>query len=102
MSAACFVTGGGGFVGRHLLDHLKAGGERPLAPDRAELDLLDEDATRNAIRVAQPGVVFHLAAVASVARSWEAPKETLLQNVAMTVNVLEAIRLEAPEASSCS
>ena len=99
MSAACFVTGGGGFVGRHLLDHLKAGGERPLAPDRAELDLLDEDATRNAIRVAQPGVVFHLAAVASVARSWEAPKETLLQNVAMTVNVLEAIRLEAPEAS---
>ena len=99
MSAACFVTGGGGFVGRHLLDHLKAGGERPLAPDRAELDLLDEDATRNAVRVAQPGVVFHLAAVASVARSWEAPKETLLQNVAMTVNVLEAIRLEAPEAS---
>jgi GDP-4-dehydro-6-deoxy-D-mannose reductase len=99
VSAACFVTGGGGFVGRHLLDHLKAGGERPLAPDRAELDLLDEDATRNAIRVAQPGVVFHLAAVASVARSWEAPKETLLQNVAMTVNVLEAIRLEAPGAS---
>jgi GDP-4-dehydro-6-deoxy-D-mannose reductase len=51
------------------------------------------------VREAAPAVVFHLAARASVGRSWEAPVETLTENVAMTVNLLEAVRAEAPEAT---
>ncbi len=54
---------------------------------------------RAAVREAAPAVVFHLAALASVGRSWEAPAETLTENVAMTAHVLEAVRLEAPEAA---
>jgi GDP-4-dehydro-6-deoxy-D-mannose reductase len=44
-------------------------------------------------------VVFHLAAIASVGRSWNAPAETLTANVAITANLLEAVRLEAPAAA---
>jgi GDP-4-dehydro-6-deoxy-D-mannose reductase len=90
-----FVTGGTGFAGRHLLALLPDA----VSPSRSELDLLDAGAVRAAVREASPAVVFHLAALASVRRSWEAPAETLTGNVAMTANLLEAVRLEAPEAT---
>ena len=95
MTGLAFVTGNAGFAGRHLLALLP----EAVAPSRAELDLLDADAVRAALREAAPRVVFHLAALASVGRSWEAPSETLTENVAMTANLLEAARLEAPEAA---
>ena len=91
MTGPAFVTGGSGFAGRHLLALLP----NAVAPPRAELDLLDAGAVRAAVREAAPSVVFHLAALASVARSWEAPAETLTKNLAMTANLLEAVRLEA-------
>jgi GDP-4-dehydro-6-deoxy-D-mannose reductase len=90
-----FVTGGSGFAGRHLLELLPDA----IAPSRSELDLLDADAVRSAVRSAAPTVVFHLAALAAVGRSWEAPVETLTRNVAMTANALEAVRREEPEAA---
>lgn len=92
---AAFVTGGSGFVGQHLLTEL---GDGAVAPTREELDLLDGDAVRRALADARPECVFHLAAHASVARSWEDPAGVLRDNVAMTVNVLEALRQEAPDA----
>jgi GDP-4-dehydro-6-deoxy-D-mannose reductase len=94
-SGDVFVTGGHGFAGRHLVALL----EDPVAPSRAELDLLDAEAVRRAIADAAPSRVFHLAALASVARSWEDPRTVLSDNLAMTVNLLEAVRQEAPEAA---
>jgi GDP-4-dehydro-6-deoxy-D-mannose reductase len=95
VSGRALVTGAGGFAGSHLLELL----DDPVAPSREELDLLDPSATRAALRDASPGVIFHLAALASVGRSWKAPAQTLTANVAMTANLLEAIRLETPEAT---
>jgi GDP-4-dehydro-6-deoxy-D-mannose reductase len=92
--AGVFVTGGGGFAGRHLLALL----EGALAPTHAELDLLDADAVRRAVADAEPGRVFHLAALASVARSWDDPRAVVRDNIAMTLNLLSAVRDEAPEA----
>ena len=89
------MTGGGGFAGRHLLDLL---GSEAVAPSREELDLLDAEAVRGAVAAAAPGAVFHLAALASVSQSWREPREVIAQNVAMTINLLEAVRLEAPAA----
>jgi GDP-4-dehydro-6-deoxy-D-mannose reductase len=45
-----------------------------------------------------PDVVYHLAALASVGRSWEDPRATLTENVAMTARVLEDVRVAAPGA----
>lgn len=99
MTGRPLVTGGGGFAGRHLVAHLRERGEDPAAPSSGELDLLDADAVRAAVRELAPDAVFHLAALASVGRSWRAPRAALLQNLEMTLNVLEAVRAEAPEAA---
>jgi GDP-4-dehydro-6-deoxy-D-mannose reductase len=99
VSGAPLVTGGGGFAGRHLVDHLRARGEVPAAPAHSELDLRDAAAVRAAMRELRPRVVFHLAALASPWRSWDQPRETLAANLDMTLNVLEAVCMEAPEAT---
>lgn len=93
------VTGGGGFSGRWLLDELRARGQDPVAPDRDELELLDAAAVREAVRSARPPAVYHLAALASVPESWADPRRTLLENLETTLNVLEAVRAEAPAAA---
>jgi len=90
-----FVTGGGGFAGRHLVALL----EDPVAPSHAELDMLDAEAVRRTVAAAAPERVFHLAALASVARSWQDPRAVLSDNIAMTVNLLDAVREEAPGAA---
>ena len=92
------VTGGSGFVGRHLVDRLAALGEDVDAPPRRELDLLDAGAVRAAVARARPHAIFHLAASASVAESWRRPGEVLHANVQTTLNLLEAVRQEAPRA----
>jgi GDP-4-dehydro-6-deoxy-D-mannose reductase len=51
------------------------------------------------VRETAPLVVYHLAALAHVGRSWREPATYLRENVAMTLNVLEAVRAEAPEAA---
>ncbi|MEA2332360.1 MAG: GDP-4-dehydro-6-deoxy-D-mannose reductase [Thermoleophilaceae bacterium] len=95
MREPALVTGGRGFAGRHLVALLPGA----VAPSHEELDLLDADAVRATVRETRPGTVFHLAALASAGRSWETPAKTVTANSAMTVNLLEAVRLEAPEAT---
>jgi GDP-4-dehydro-6-deoxy-D-mannose reductase len=62
-------------------------------------DLRDAEATRATLAAARPAVVYHLAARSHVGDSWRDPGGTLHDNIAMTLNVLEAVRLEAPEAT---
>jgi GDP-4-dehydro-6-deoxy-D-mannose reductase len=62
------------------------------------VDLLDEAATRAAVRDARPEVVYHLAASAQVAESWRAPAATIRDNLAMSLHLLEGVRSEAPDA----
>jgi GDP-4-dehydro-6-deoxy-D-mannose reductase len=68
-------------------------------PGGVAVDLLDADATRAAVASARPDVVYHLAALAHVGRSWDDPAATLAQNQAMSLAVLEAARTEAPNAT---
>ena len=98
MAGPVLVTGGGGFAGGHLVRHLRERGQEVVAPSSTEVDLRDADATRALVRDAQPARVFHLAALASVPRSWQEPELTLTTNQAMTFTLLEAVRHEAPEA----
>jgi GDP-4-dehydro-6-deoxy-D-mannose reductase len=96
---APFVTGGSGFAGGHLVEMLGRDGSRPVAPGRGELDLCDAESVRAFVSRHKPSVVFHLAAFSSPSESWKHPERAVLPNMRMTVNVLEAVRHEAPDAT---
>lgn len=93
------ISGGAGFAGRHLVDRLREDGYDPVAPSRAELDFLDSDAVRATVARSSPAAVIHLAALSSPSQSWERPADAVLGNVEMTINLLEAVAAEAPEAT---
>ena len=95
------ITGAAGFAGTHLAAACAAAGDEVVAVSRSSgvrADLRDPAAARTIVRDARPGVVYHLAALAHVGRSWRAPAATLRDNQAMSVAVLEAVRAEAPDA----
>ena len=99
------VTGGAGFIGSHLcdalvhrgdsvrvLDDLSTGSRDNLPPGATliEADVADPDAMRSAVK----GVagVFHLAAIASVARGVTDWLGTHRANLTGTITVFDAIR----------
>jgi nucleoside-diphosphate-sugar epimerase len=108
------VTGGGGFIGSHLARRLVVGGwEVDLLDDfsrgarDADLaELLDGPGVRVVERdLREPSVldglgpyelVVHLAAILGVANVLDRPYETLRDNVALLVSVLEWARRQDP------
>ena len=88
-----YVTGASGFVGRWLLDHLRASGDEVIAP---EVELTDAAALTSALAAARPDAVYHLAAVANVGESWGDPRHTFAVNAVGTLNLLEAARALDP------
>jgi GDP-4-dehydro-6-deoxy-D-mannose reductase len=84
-----YVTGSAGFVGGWLVDHLQSSGDEVLKSD-TEVDITDAAAIASAVTRAEPEVVYHLAALAHVGRSWTNPAETVRVNVIGTLNVLQA------------
>jgi GDP-4-dehydro-6-deoxy-D-mannose reductase len=93
------ISGAGGFAGGHLAAHCRASGDEVAEVSRSTgTDLLDAAAARSAVADARPDVVYHQAARAHVGESWEDPGRFLAENLAMALNVLEAVRAEAPEA----
>jgi GDP-4-dehydro-6-deoxy-D-mannose reductase len=94
------VTGASGFAGRHLVAACASAGDEVAEASRsAGVDLLDPAQAREAVARARPVVVYHLAARAHVGQSWEQPAAFLQDNVALALNVLEAVRAEAPGAT---
>jgi GDP-4-dehydro-6-deoxy-D-mannose reductase len=104
-----FITGASGFAGGWLTRAcIEAGDEvvgisrrgGPIADgaDSRALDLRDGDAVRSALEDVRPEVVYHLAALSHVGRSWEDPFSTVVSNVSSAVNVLEGVRAAVPDA----
>ena len=88
------MTGASGFVGQHLVAHLRDCGDEVVPTDRSDggPDLLDAEGFATLVAEVRPNVVYHLAGQADVGRSWSAPVETLRANVEGTYNVLEVAR----------
>jgi UDP-glucose 4-epimerase len=95
------VTGGSGFIGRHVVAAMAAAGARVRVidlqphPDSAVDvvigDIADPDALARAVDGGMDSVV-HLAAVTSVLKSIEEPERTFRTNVIGTNAVLEAAK----------
>jgi GDP-4-dehydro-6-deoxy-D-mannose reductase len=91
------ITGGKGFVGRHLEQHLLARGDEVTTTD-VECDIADRRAVGEVVSGARPDVVYHLAAISHVGESWADPTAVLRVNVLGTAVVLAALREHAPGA----
>lgn len=88
------ITGGAGFLGKHLQAALrKAGAQQILAPTIEEYDLTQEaDVTRMYLAM-QPTVVIHLAAqVGGIGANRENPGKFFYDNMAMGLHMIEQAR----------
>ncbi|MBS69618.1 MAG: GDP-6-deoxy-D-lyxo-4-hexulose reductase [Pseudomonas sp.] len=104
------VTGANGFVGQQLCRALLEDGQHvialtsraPLLPGTAneylQCDIRDPEALARAMALASPTHVVHLAAISHVPTSFANPQLTWQTNVLGSVNLMEALRLHAPEA----
>jgi GDP-4-dehydro-6-deoxy-D-mannose reductase len=113
------VTGADGFVAAHLIAELAGelfceitGVGLKASPsidfdclEYALLDITEYEPLKDLLEEFKPDAVFHLAALPSVALSWEDPWSTYRVNVLGQVNLMEAIRrlgLETSVHIACS
>ncbi len=93
------VTGGGGFVGSHLVERLEANGHDIVVARRAEYDLTTMEGARRLFDDTKPELVFHLAAeVGGIGANRANPGRYWYANLMMGAHVLEQARLhETPK-----
>ena len=97
------ITGSLGFVGGYLRRELEAHGYEVVGLDvrpgegTLQADLLDAARTEQVVARVAPDVIFHLAAMADVGRSWKQPRLTMELNVVAAVNLMEAVRKAGAE-----
>ncbi len=94
------VTGSEGFVGSHLLKILQDDLYRViptcyplLMPKNGKyiaLEVSNAEMVLGTVKAHQPDIIFHLAAMSSVSRSFKEPLETYQSNIIGTANILEA------------
>jgi len=93
------VTGGGGFLGSHLVARLEAAGHDVFVARRRDYDLTRFDDTERMYADAQPEIVFHLAAeVGGIGANRDNPGRYWYANLMMGAHVLELSRIhEVPK-----
>ncbi|MDQ4095510.1 MAG: GDP-L-fucose synthase [Actinomycetota bacterium] len=91
------VTGGSGFLGRRLIEKLRARGAREIASPRSnEYDLTQRDQVEKLFANVTPDVVIHLAArVGGIGMNVNRPAELYTTNLLMGTYVIEEARLRS-------
>lgn len=98
------VIGAGGFVGRHLVEHLVEEGDQvvgtvlresgdELPCQSVSLDICDEEHVGRLLMSLKPEVIYHLAGIAFVPEAEQEFEKTLRINVAGTANITRQSRL---------
>ena len=85
------ITGGRGFVGTWLAEHLRDCGDDVVQIDQ-EVEITDPAALLTAVTDAAPEAIYHLAAMTHVGQSWDEPLRALEVNVMGTGALLAAAR----------
>jgi GDP-L-fucose synthase len=87
------VTGGGGFLGSHLVERLQNDGHDVFAARRADYDLTLAGDTERLFADARPEIVYHLAAeVGGIGANRANPGRYWYANLIMGAHVLELAR----------
>ncbi len=87
------VTGGGGMVGRNVLEHAAIAEFDVLAPRSSELDLRNFDAVAAYLREHRPDMVIHAAGkVGGIQANMREPVGFLMDNLDMGRNIVWAAR----------
>jgi GDP-L-fucose synthase len=89
------VTGGAGFVGRYVVNRLRAVGvDDVFVPRRADYDLVTADGVRRLYDDARPDLVIHLAAeVGGIGANRSNPGRFFYGNLMMGAQMIEEARL---------
>ncbi|HQN60824.1 SDR family oxidoreductase [Mesotoga prima] len=104
MAENYLVTGGAGFIGSHVVDHLISSGKVPVVVDNLssgkienldpralfyEQDITDQEMMERVFMLHKPTVLFHLAAQISVSRSVREPEEDAMVNIIGSLRLLK-------------
>jgi GDPmannose 4,6-dehydratase/GDP-4-dehydro-6-deoxy-D-mannose reductase len=106
----CLITGitgsGGSYLAEHILSknnkikifgiYRSAGNKNLLKSKRIKLlkgNLCNFSKTQKIIKKVNPDLIFHLASTANVRESFDLPRKTIENNNAVTLNLLEVIRI---------
>ncbi len=89
------VTGGAGFLGKHVVGRLRELGCKDIfVPRSKDYDLVDNEAVKRLYGDTQPEIVIHLAAkVGGIGATSEKPGEFFYENLMMGVQMLEQGRV---------
>lgn len=92
------VTGGGGFLGSHLVDRLREAGSDPFVARKRDYDLTREADAARLFTDSRPELVYHLAAeVGGIGANRANPGRYWYANLMMGAHVLEQSRVSGVE-----
>lgn len=88
------ITGGSGFLGRHVLKEMNKQNISYLAPSSKQFNLLDVKSMCNYLNKHKPDSILHMAAICGgIVKNSHLPAYFLQENTQMALNIYESARL---------